>query len=430
MKLNTKRDPIYTHEGGKAKHITVYQALRRSVMSCLLWEDQFYEDGVSIADRICDLVKKNDPKAVSNLAVEAREKLRHVPLLLTRELARGQGNLIGDTLSKVIQRPDELTEFLAIYWKDGRIPLSAQVKKGLARAFTKFNAYQLAKYNRDGKIKLRDALFLCHAKPKDKEQENAWKKLVDGTLESPDTWEVGLSTGGNKNETFTRLLKEKKLGYMALLRNLRNMTDSGVDRQLITQALINGAEKSRALPFRYVAAAIACPQLVREIDEAMQLSLGKQEILHGETHLIVDCSASMDSRMSQKSQMNRFDAAGALAVLLSGICERLRVFAFGTHWTEIAPYKGLSLIETIRRVNVGHVTYLGKTVREIQEKTSCDRMICITDEQAHDNIPDPKGTGYVINVASYKNGVGYGKWIHIDGFSESVIDFIREIEAN
>jgi len=40
----------------------------------------------------------------------------------------------------------------------------------------------------------------------------------------------------------------------------------------------------------------------------------------------------------------------------------------------------------------------------------------------------PKGLGYVINVASFKNGIGYGKWMHIDGWSEAVIGYIRELE--
>ncbi|MFO7863430.1 MAG: TROVE domain-containing protein, partial [Salinivirgaceae bacterium] len=105
-----------------------------------------------------------------------------------------------------------------MYWKDGRQPLSAQVKKGLAAAFQKFNAYQLAKYNRDGEVKLRDVLFLCHANPTSQEQELVWKKLIDGTLESPDTWEVNLSSGADKKETWERLLREEKLGALALLR--------------------------------------------------------------------------------------------------------------------------------------------------------------------------------------------------------------------
>jgi len=57
-----------------------------------------------------------------------------------------------------------------------------------------------------------------------------------------------------------------------------------------------------------------------------------------------------------------------------------------------------------------------------------DRLIVITDEQSHDSVPDPQGKGYMINVASYQNGVGYGSWTHIDGWSEAVVDYIREYE--
>src|SRR5579859_6915382 len=113
-----------THEGGPAKHITPEAQLRRSVQACLLWEDQFYEDGVAIGDRIRELVARVPAEKVSALAREARTamKLRHVPLLLVREMARLQTHraLVADTLAAVVQRPDELAEFLAIYWKDGK----------------------------------------------------------------------------------------------------------------------------------------------------------------------------------------------------------------------------------------------------------------------------------------------------------------------
>src|SRR5579863_2754042 len=177
---------------------------------------------------------------------EAREEmqLRHVPLFLTRELARrkGAGPLVAETLEHVIQRADELGEFVALYLKarqaGGRKePLSAGVKRGLAAAFTKFDAYQLAKYNRESTVKLRDVLFLCDAKPKDAEQAETWKKLVENTLESPDTWEVALSAGKDKRETWTRLLSEGKLGGMAVLRNLRLMLAAGVAPSLIRERL-------------------------------------------------------------------------------------------------------------------------------------------------------------------------------------------------
>ncbi len=71
-------------------------------------------------------------------------------------------------------------------------------------------------------------------------------------------------------------------------------------------------------------------------------------------------------------------------------------------------------------------TYLGTALAAMQEKY--DRLIVITDEQAHDKVPAPRGRGYVINVGSYKNGVGYGKWVHIDGWSEAVVEYIRSLE--
>src|SRR5689334_15094887 len=226
-----------THEGGRARNISTEAQLRRSVLACLLWEEQFYEDGVEIGGRIAELVPKVAAEKVATLAVEAREKmkLRHAPLLVVREMARHSTYraLVAETLARVIQRADELAEFVAIYWKDGRVPLSAQVKKGLAAAFPKFDAYALAKYDRGGPIKLRDVLFLAHAKPRDEAQAEMWKRLIAGELAAPDTWEVALSSGANKREAWERLLREQKLGSLALLRNLRNMRDAGVDDDLM-----------------------------------------------------------------------------------------------------------------------------------------------------------------------------------------------------
>src|SRR5580692_11625229 len=230
-----------THEGAPAAILTPEQSLRRSVLACMLWENEFYEDGVAIAGRIRELVPKVDAAKVAALAVEARTsmKLRHAPLFLVREMARHATHraLVAQTMASVIQRADELSEFVAIYWKDGRAPLSGQVKKGLAAAFPKFDEYALAKYDRAGAVRLRDVLFLSHAKPRDTEQAAVWKRLVDGELATPDTWEVALSKGGEKREHWERLLSERKLGALALLRNLRNMKDAGVGEELVVSAL-------------------------------------------------------------------------------------------------------------------------------------------------------------------------------------------------
>ena len=264
--------PVRTHEGGPAKAITPEQALRRSVLACMLWEDEFYEEGVQIAGRIRELVPKVDAAKVAALAIEAREamKLRHVPLLLVREMARhaSHRSLVAQTLARVIQRADELSEFMAIYWADGRAPLSGQVKKGLAAAFTKFDEYALAKYDRAGVVRLRDVLFLCHAKPNDADQAGLWRRLIEGNLFTPDTWEVALSGGGDKRAHWERLLAERKLGALALLRNLRNMKDAGVSEEAVINAL-SAMKTERVLPFRFLAAARYAPQWEEALEQAM-----------------------------------------------------------------------------------------------------------------------------------------------------------------
>ncbi len=256
-----------THEGAPARVINPEQALRRSVLSCMLWEGEFYEDGAQIAGRIQELVPRVAAERVAALAIEAREKmkLRHAPLLLVREMARHASHraLVAETMSRVIQRADELAEFVAIYWAGGRQPLSAQVKKGLAAAFCKFDEYALAKYDRAGDVRLRDVLFLSHARPVDELQAALWKRLAENELATPDTWEVALSGAGREQGTdkrvaWERLLTERKLGALALRRNLRNLHASGVSEELVLAALA-ALKTDRVLPFRFLAAARHAP---------------------------------------------------------------------------------------------------------------------------------------------------------------------------
>jgi len=433
---------VRTHEGAPAWHIPVEMQLRRSVLACLLWEEQFYEDGVEIAGRIAELVPKLAATKVAAIAVEARDqmKLRHVPLLLVREMARHKSHrtLVANTLAHVIQRPDELAEFVAIYWKDGRVPLSKQVKKGLAAAFPKFDEYQLAKYDRGGRIKLRDVLFLSHAKPRDEAQGGVWKKLIWGRLAVPNTWEVALSAAGadgeGKRAAWERLLAENKLGALALLRNLRNLREAGVDERLVLEGLRN-MKTARVLPFRFLAAARYAPQWEETLEHAMLKCVATQARLPGRTALLVDVSGSMTAALSRRSEMLRSDAACGLAVLLREIGEQVSVFSFSDDLAGVPSRRGFALHDAIATSQPHNGTYLGKAIERLHQladrdpSQGYDRLIVITDEQAHDTVPDPHGKGYVINVASYKNGIGYGKWTHIDGWSESVIDYIRMLES-
>jgi 60 kDa SS-A/Ro ribonucleoprotein len=424
-----------THEGAPARNISTELQLRRSVLACLLWESQFYEDGVEIAGRIAELVPKVAAEKVAALAVEGREKmkLRHAPLLLVREMARHATHrkLVAETLARVIQRADKLSEFVAIYWKDGRVPLSAQVKKGLAAAFPKFDEYALAKYDRGGPVKLRDVLFLAHAKPRDPAQAEVWKRLIAGELTAPDTWEVALSSGADKREAWERLLREQKLGALALLRNLRNMREAGVQEGLVLTAL-GSMSTARVLPFRFLAAARYAPQWEEALEQAMLKCVASQdkpqEKLAGKTVVLVDVSGSMTAPLSQRSEMQRRDAAYGLAVLLREIGEKVGVFSFSDTLVEVPARRGFALRDAIDASQRHNGTQLGHAVTELNRNHGYDRLIVITDEQAHDTVPAPKGKGYVINVASYKNGVGYGKWTHIDGWSESVVEYIRTLE--
>lgn len=428
------QSPIYTHEGAKAVRINAEQQLRRLVMACMLWEDQFYVDGQSQAEAIKQAIPAVKPDVCATIAIEAREKgkLRHVPLLIVREMARlaTHRGYVADTLERIIQRPDELAEYVAMYWKDGRTPLSAQSKRGLARAFNKFNAFQLAKYNRDGAVKLRDVLFLSHARPKDEAQAATFKQLVDGTLVAPDTWEVALSAGADKGATFERLIGEKKLGGLALLRNLRNMRDAKTPTATVFGAL-ETANFSRVLPFRFIAAANYVPQWEPQIEAAMFRATAEIVKLPGKTALLIDNSGSMyGTKVSAKSEIDRSDAACALAILAREICEDVTVIGFGTSAAVVPARRGFALRDVIRR-GPGGGTYTASAIN-LANSEGYDRIILVTDEQSHTGYPEPlPGTAaYVVNVAAYKNGIGYGRWTHIDGWSEAVLEYIRAVESS
>lgn len=450
MKLNTRPAPIHSHEGGRAKRINPEQQLRRSVMACLLWEDEFYEDGDTIARRIVNSIRNVDRDALVTIAEYARSELnlRHVPLLIASAMCQclKHSHHAEDAVAGVIQRADELAEIVAIHCRlngvgpdEAKKVLGGQMKRGLARAFPRFDAYQLAKYNRPGAITLRDVLFMCHAKPRNPEQDATWKQLIDGSLQPPDTWEVALSRGDDKKAAFTRLLTTGKLGYLALLRNLRNMLEAGVDRDMITDAIVARKGAQRVLPFRYVAAARAVPQLEPALDNALLAAVTETKDLSGKTVVLVDVSGSMEAPLSAKSDMTRLDAAATLASVLN--CDR-RVFTFSAgnvrhcygEWdggkitVEVPPRIGMAGIDAIANSQFHGGTMLGQAVKEVNAIPH-DRLIVITDEQSSDPVPDPVAKhAYLINVASNQNGIGYGRWTHIDGFSESIIRYIYAAE--
>jgi hypothetical protein len=344
--------------------------------------------------------------------------------------------LVAETLERVIQRADELSEFVAIYWAGGRQPLSAQVKKGLASAFGKFDEYALAKYDRVGAVRLRDVLFLSHARPVDEAQAALWKRLAENELATPDTWEVALSAtgrgeGADKKAVWERLIAERKLGALALLRNLRNLRAANVSEELVLSALAE-LKTDRVLPFRFLAAARNAPQWETALEAAMFRALeGRAGKLAGHTVLLVDVSGSMEASISSRSEMRRTDAAYGLAILLREIAEKVTIYTFSEKAVRVPTRRGMALRDALDHSQPHSCTNLGAALKQVEAEVreGWDRLIVITDEQLHDQVPAPRGKGYVINVASNRNGVGYGKWTHIDGWSEAVVEYIFELEA-
>lgn len=464
VNVKIKYPKEYTHEGAEAARIPVDKQLRRSVLSCLLWEDEFYESGEDIAERIISLVAQASPGNTNALAIEARVvyHLRHVPLLLCSALAK-VGKLRWGTVAAVVRRADELAELLAIHAKVNETTpdkikriLSKQMRLGLAAAFGRFNEYQLAKYDRAGAVRLRDVLNLVHPVPKDQAQADLWKRLLDKSLKVPDTWEVALSGGKDKKETFTRLLTEgaegddgRKYpwGYLALLRNLRNMEKADVDASLVEDAILarkGGADK--VFPFRFIAAAKATPQFEGALDTAMLANLAEVPKLPGRTMIIVDVSGSMTAPLSVRSEMNRANSACALAAVARELCEKPVIYATAgndstrVHKTALVPARrGMALVDAIWAMSepLGRGGIFLKQVMDYLAEKNIDRVIVLTDEQDCDNskagapakaqLFAPRN--YMCNVSGHKNGIGYGRWTHIDGFSENVIRYIAAIET-
>jgi hypothetical protein len=159
----------------------------------------------------------------------------------------------------------------------------------------------------------------------------------------------------------------------------------------------------------------------------MQAALAELPKLAGTTIVSVDNSGSMSARLSRKSEMTRSDAAAGVAIVARGVCESVRVFAFSDSCVEVPPRTGMALRDAIHTATRMGSTQLGAAVTAVGELPN-DRLIVITDEQSADRVPNPKGLGYMITVASNRHGVGYGKWLHADGWSDAVVRFMTEHE--
>lgn len=444
--------------------------LRRAVMGCLLWEDAFYETGSVIAANIKSLIPQVKAEVVAAMAIEARtkQKLRHVPMYMARVMAGldTHKHVVGGLLPQILLRGDEPAEFLALYWKDGKCPISNQVKIGLAKSFDRLTEYGMAKYSRGTAVKLRDVMFLVHPKPNDikglraytakerkngsppvSEREHLYQRLAEKELAIPDTWEVALSNGADKKSSWERLISEKKLGALAFMRNLRNMEEAKVDPTIIRKGFIE-LSPQWLLPLNFMAAAQHAPRWEREIEELMLRNLQQRPKLPGHTVVIVDTSGSTAQKVSSKSHMTCLDAEIAMAMMALEMCETISIYATAggdaqcQHKTALVPpRRGFGLKSATQYIakGIGSGGIFTRQCLEYvqsQERSKVDRIIVLSDSQDcdHNNkaLPEPFGTyNYIVNVAAHSRGVAYkGVWTaEVSGWSEHFLDYIAVMEG-
>lgn len=366
------------YEGEGAYKLRPEHELYQRVCTASL-QPSFYESEEERADRIRELLEQVEPEFAWKLASYARNQmgLRSVPVFLAVELTK-LGHTSREGVKSVIQRADEITELLAYYSHANGLagldsefgfglrvtPLANSIKRAIRDVFEegRFDEYQLAKYDRDGGVELRDALFLTHPDPQDEEQEELFQRLADSELETPETWEVhltragqdppelGMDWPGSKKEAWEDLIERSldesgHLPTFATIRNLRNILQADVNREHIREVADRVSDEgfikgTQIFPFRYFSAYQAL-QSVSHPGKKMLLSalegaakIASDNIPHfgpGESVLIAtDTSGSMNKSISRKGSTRRVDIGLVLSNLLAHKCDWVRHIGFNT----------------------------------------------------------------------------------------------------
>jgi hypothetical protein len=493
MKFNVfrKAKSVTNYEGAKAFSLDKRTELYSAVVTTSL-SNKFYESGQERLNRIKTLISQNDPAFVARLAIYARTKMymRSMPLVLAVELAKTQsGNgVVSKTVKGVVLRADEITELLAYYQLANERKatkklnkLSKQIQRGLADVFNRFDEYQFAKYNRAAEIKLKDALFLVHPKAVSEDQQALFNKIAKDELEVPYTWETELSALGQKkfaNEQeklaafrakWEELITSRKLGYMALLRNLRNIIEANVASEVIGEVCSllsdrNAVAKSKQLPFRFLAAyrevkvleSGAVPMILDALEKAVEQSAVNIRGFGKDTSVLIACdvSGSMQKPISAKSKILNYDIGLMLGMLLQSRCEFVQTGMFGDSW-KIINVSRKNILANVqefykREGEVGYATngYLvlkdlisrGKVVDKIMMFTDCQLWNSNKMDLFGNNVSAlwkqykqmaPQARLYLFDLAGYGNTPidmrGDGVFL-IAGWSDKIFDVLSALE--
>lgn len=435
--------------GGQAFSMDKRMELVHAVLTTFL-EDKFYESGDERMKRIQVLVAQNKPEFVANLAIVARLEfnLRSVSHALIGELAKIHkgDSLVKDTMVKACIRPDDLMEIASYVG----VPLPKQVKRGVRNALLKFNRYQLAKYKGEGKgLSMVDLFNLCHPKVQhaNREQKKAWKDLMTGKLKSFDTWETEISASkpAERKAKWEALIREDKLGYMALLRNLNNLIKNDVSAITIRRAvkkLTDDEEikKSKQLPFRFMTAyenVEGNREFTDAISEAMDIAVLNTPHLPGRTLIAIDSSGSMSGDPMKK--------AAIFGATLAQANKNSEVILYDTRVKVLTVSGRTPVIDIAKKIEneaMGGGTATSLVFQyAIQNKKIFDRIIIVSDNESWSdgyggvqaNYNEYKKMAnpfvYAIDIQGYgTKDVSGGKVFHLTGWSGRLLDFIGKVE--
>ena len=244
-KNNTPVSTAVTHEGGKGFKRDPRNEIYSLVVTSFLSGDSFYEKQDERLQRMRSLISevlsmKNGREFLAGLAVYARNQMnmRSAPTMLSTELFVSKVEGAEKVAEQIWLRGDEHLEALA-YLKGTETKRPKRLLKAIAKRLLTFNAYRAVKYACSNKsFTQRDALRLAHPTPKNAAQSalfkymsQGWDKLSDTEkLLLPEiakmkqgnaiTWEQQISTKGSTKDNWEAIIPQ--MGYMALLRNLRN----------------------------------------------------------------------------------------------------------------------------------------------------------------------------------------------------------------
>ena len=457
---NTATIKTTNHDGHVAYAMKDKAKLVTQVLTSFFNEAKFYGDNSADMAATIRKVIATDPAFVSKLAVFARREfnMRTVSHVLAAYLAHEINGkpYTRATVKGICLRGDDATELLAFYLSTFGKPVPNSLKKGLADVLGGWDEYTLAKYKGDGKIvKMRDVLCLSRPTPKDDAQSDMWKRLLDGKLATPVTWETELSAKGNNKKTWEELIASGKMGYMAVLRNLRNMVNANPSNMDEVWAMIENpalVKRSRQLPFRFLSAYKSLSGMRHvgsraydALENAVDASIENIPKLPGTTVIAVDTSGSMSGAVSAKSDIRCVEIGMMLGLIANRICDNSIFYTFDDIIHKYAHSRRTGILETcVRNAAAGGGTNMSLPFQEmIRQGVKADRVIIISDNMCNSGY-----TWYTCKPVQsladeYRRKSGNDIWVHaidlqgygtqqfagpktniIAGWSEKVFNFI------